>query len=323
MLFHSSCKIVNALEKAGAGMDSRYHVTARKRVALTKYLYQVAGKSTKGSHLLDVGCGHGLDCISAAMLGATCAVGIDVDETGISHMEKTLRNLERQGLDLNIEPLLHNVADGIPYEDNSFDVVLLVEAVSHILQLDRVLHDVLRVAKPGGVVVINDSNNSLIRGIEERTEELWERWEKGLRPGADRLPEHERSYKAMRQQMIEQKYPSLSQTEAEELAAATSGRYADQIFRVVDEYLKTGDMPHERYQRGTCPISPDGCYMERLFDPYDLARRLQQIGFSDTVVMAHLTHGNWLRAIVDTMFRLLPRQISMPLSRGFIVLAYK
>ena len=104
---------------------------------------------------------------------------------------------------------------------------------------------------------------------------------------------------------------------------ATSGKHGNQIFEAVDDYLNTGNMPNGYYEYGTCPVSPDGKYMERLFDPYDLASKLEQIGFSRTAVMAHLTHGTYFRATVDTLFRLLPNSISMPLSRGFIVLGYK
>jgi len=323
MKVNSSPTVANILNNAGAGMGSRYHVTTYKRVALTKYLYQVVRKPISDSSLLDVGCGHGIDCISAAMLGASYTVGIDVDKLGISHMRKVLRNLETQGFNLNVEPVLHNVVEGIPFEDNSFDIVFLIEAISHIVQLDRVLHEIHRVIKPTGALVINDSNNQLRRGIEGRTREVWERWENGPRPDAEQFPQHERSYRAMRKHMIQDKYPLLSEEEVDKLAAATTGQYGEGIWRIVIQYLRTGHIPDKRYQPGTCPVSPDGQYIERLFNPYHLAKVVQRIGSLRTVVMAHLTHGNWLRAAVDTIFRLLPAKISMPLSRGFIVVGYK
>jgi len=312
-----------ALDEAGAAMDGRYHVTPRKRAALTQYLYRVAGKPIRGSSLLDVGCGHGIDCISAAMLGASRVVGIDVDEVGINHMQGVLNELDRRGYELNVRPLLHDVADGIPCDDNSFDVVFLIEAVSHILQLKAVLQEVLRATKPGGAVIINDSNNVLARGKAEQTIDLWERWENGPRPGADALPQEERSYRAMRQHIIQERYPSLTQDDLEELSLATTGKTRAQVLDVVDDYLETGQIPNRRYRHGTCPVSPDGCYMERLFDPYELASTLEEVGFSRTTVMAHLTHGNSTRALIDRLFRVLPASIAMYLSRGFIIVARK
>ena len=127
----------------------------------------------------------------------------------------------------------------------------------------------------------------------------------------------------MRKHMIRQRYPHLTDKELVDLSAVTTGKCGEGIFEVVESYLATGTMPDNIYQRGTCPISPDGRYLERLFEPCDLAEKLREIGFARTVVKAHLTHGNWYRALVDRFFGWLPAKFAMPWSRGFIVLAYK
>ena len=314
---------IRALHETDAGMRGRYNVTPAKRVNLTRYLYQVAGKPLAGSQLLDLGCGVGLECFAAALLGSKWAVGIEIDPIGLGHMRTVLENLRSAGFDCPVYPVKADLTGGIPFADESFDVILLIEAVSHIMNLEMLLGEALRVLRPGGAIIVQDSNNLLIRGKHRQNVELWEKWENGPRPGAEELPEHQRSYRAMRKHMIREAYPHLSEKEQEDLSAVTTGKYGEGISRVVEQYLATGVMSDRAYQRGTCPVAPDGRYMERLFDPYDLAHALREIGFASPTVKAHLTHGNRCRMVVDRLFGLLPAKLAMPWSRGFIVVARK
>ena len=100
------------LEKAGAAMEGRYRVTPRKRVALVRYLYALAGQPIPGSSLLDIGCGHGVDCIAAALLGASYVVGIDKDDIGISHMQRVLSSLQQAGREVNVTPMQLDISEG-------------------------------------------------------------------------------------------------------------------------------------------------------------------------------------------------------------------
>lgn len=321
MGLHSGVEVL--LEKAGATMQGRYTVSPRKRVALVRYLYALAGQPILDSCLLDVGCGHGVDCIAAALLGASHVVGIDKDDIGMSHMHRILRSLQQAGREVNVTPMQLDISEGLPFAPDTFDICILIETVSHVYNETALFAEILRVLRPGGALVINDSNNALRRGIIERHSDLWEQWEKGPRPDAEKVPEHERSCEAMRLHIIQSVAPELSEQEARALAQTTTGMVREEILAALKHYQATGEMPDRRYQRGTCPLTPDGVYVERLFDPFELAAQLKTLGFSQTRTFAHLTHGNSLRAFVDTIFRYLPTTLSMPFSRGFIVVAHK
>lgn len=314
---------VQALTRAEAETHGRFNVNHRKRVCFLRYLYSLAHKQIANSEILDLGCGAGVECIAAALMGAKRAVGIDIDESGLGQMSMILSYLRSSGIKPPVESIEQNLMRGIPFSDNSFDIVLLIEAVSHIVELERVLKEALRATKPGGVIVVKDINNLLTIGKWRGHVALWDKWENGPIPGNEDSADCDRSYKSMRRCIIANAYPDLIEEQLEELSAATTGTYGAGIREVVDTYLASGQMPDNRYERGTCPVSPDGRYMERLFDPHELARLLEDIGASRAVVMPYLTHGNWYRALINKLFGLLPREIALRLSHGFIVIAYK
>lgn len=76
------------------------------------------------------------------------------------------------GLDLSIEimkqalPMLEEGKacdlnkDNIPWDDNSFDCVVCGEVIEHIFDTDRLMLEIRRVLKPGGVVFLSTPNLS-------------------------------------------------------------------------------------------------------------------------------------------------------------------
>lgn len=64
--------------------------------------------------------------------------------------------------DLNHEPL--------PYADASFDVVTATEVIEHLADFRRILHEILRVLKPGGVCILSTPN---ILNLDSRLRFLW------------------------------------------------------------------------------------------------------------------------------------------------------
>ena len=51
-----------------------------------------------------------------------------------------------------------NVNPNLPYEDNTFDVVTCVVSIDYLIHPIEVLKEVRRVLKPGGKVIISQSN---------------------------------------------------------------------------------------------------------------------------------------------------------------------
>lgn len=112
--------------------------------------------------VLDVGCGHGLLLIGAAMRvprGRTIGVDLwsQIDQQSNSSVA-TLANARTEGVADRVE-----VRDGdmraLPLADNSIDVVvsaLAIHNVSSAAERGRAIREIVRVLKPGGRVGIID-----------------------------------------------------------------------------------------------------------------------------------------------------------------------
>src|SRR5205085_5742579 len=112
--------------------------------------------------ILDLGCGRGAVLLMAAQhLTTGRAVGVDlwrsVDQSGNS-LEATRRNAIAEGVADRVE--LHTGdMTALPFEDNSFDVVvssLAVHNISGSAGREKAISEAVRVLRPGGRLVIAD-----------------------------------------------------------------------------------------------------------------------------------------------------------------------
>jgi len=103
-----------------------------------------------GDRLLEVGCGagHVLDGFAQAR-----RFGADLSETMLGRARRRL------GGEV---PLLRGNAERLPYADGSFDVVVCTEVLEHTQQPAEVLAELMRVAAPGGRVVVSIPNEANI-----------------------------------------------------------------------------------------------------------------------------------------------------------------
>ena len=87
-----------------------------------------------GTRLLDLGCGTGILGISAVVVGASCVTALDCDSAALSVARSNVELMEMEGNFTFVEAKLEHkrggggggggaVEDGLPFEDNSFDVV--------------------------------------------------------------------------------------------------------------------------------------------------------------------------------------------------------
>jgi SAM-dependent methyltransferase len=116
--------------------------------------------------VLDVGCGHGLMLIGAAKrLPGGKAIGIDLwqkeDQAGNSRVA-TWANVQIEGVADRVE-LKDGDARKLPFPDASFDVILSSWALHNIYSRsgrDEAIREIVRVLKPGGLVVLIDIRHS-------------------------------------------------------------------------------------------------------------------------------------------------------------------
>jgi len=248
-----------------------------KYVRNARYLFELAKRPVKGCKILDVGCGFGIDSVIFAADGAESVHGIDVNPDWIDCIHKYMKEL-KWDLPIYTKP---GDASHLDFDDNSFDVVLSVEAISHYHDPDTFLREAHRVLKVGGSLIVSDGNNGANPQVRKKTFEIWDRFENG--PIADSFHGHriEQPFVEMRKEIISESFSELPADDIEFLAKNTFGFGDKDILEAVEKYVADGAKPDSPFKPGEPAFNPrKNDYIEQLFDPRELAGRMEKIGFS-------------------------------------------
>lgn len=106
-----------------------------------------------GQTLLDVGCGEGRHTISAALETDLDAWGIDLREQDLATCAERFADFRHQAA--GRVHLAKASGFALPFPDNSFDRVICSEVLEHIIVYERVLAEIDRVLKPGGLLAVS------------------------------------------------------------------------------------------------------------------------------------------------------------------------
>jgi 2-polyprenyl-6-hydroxyphenyl methylase/3-demethylubiquinone-9 3-methyltransferase len=107
----------------------------------------------KGKSCLDVGCGGGLLAEEFAKLG--CQVtGVDPSEPSLGTARA---HAEREGLEIDY---LAALAEDLPFDDDSFDVVYCCDVLEHVDSVERAVAEAARVLKAGGLYLYDTINRT-------------------------------------------------------------------------------------------------------------------------------------------------------------------
>jgi SAM-dependent methyltransferase len=111
------------------------------------------GSINEGIAVLDIGCGVGVDTILAAMMTGPSgkAAGVDIVPEMLQRAEENLKMTD-------LKNVIFKKASGekLPFEDNSFDVVISNSVINLIPDKLGTLKESMRVLKPGGRLMIAD-----------------------------------------------------------------------------------------------------------------------------------------------------------------------
>jgi SAM-dependent methyltransferase len=102
-----------------------------------------------GSHMLDVACGSGQIAIPAARAGVR-VTGIDI---ATNLIEQARVRAQSEGLDVRFD---EGDAEMLPYDDDSFDLVVSLIGAMFAPRPERVAAELVRVCRPAGRIVMGN-----------------------------------------------------------------------------------------------------------------------------------------------------------------------
>ena len=130
-------------------------------------LFEEMKMDPRGKKALEVGCGGGILSEEIAMMG--------FDTTGIDPSEHSLNiavnHARVSGLNIKYEK---GTGEALPYTDGSFDVVFCCDVLEHVRDLPKVMAEISRVLKQGGVFVFDTLNRTFISKLVAI--KIWQDW---------------------------------------------------------------------------------------------------------------------------------------------------
>ena len=104
-----------------------------------------------GQEVLDIGCGLGTTGIEIARRFGSRVVAADIS---LDMRERAAERVRDRGLDSLLSVEAADICD-LPYEDGRFDRVV-AEAVTMFVERDRAIRELVRVCRPGGLVLATE-----------------------------------------------------------------------------------------------------------------------------------------------------------------------
>jgi ubiquinone/menaquinone biosynthesis C-methylase UbiE len=141
-------------ERSFLGKDRRFNVLRVAQLPSVQKHYVDVVRPYIGMDdlVLDFGCGPGTFLIPIASFCREI-VGAEISARFVQEGQTIIDQLQvKNARFITIEP------DVLPFEDGSFDVLLLFDVIHHLENIDVSLTEAFRVLKPGGRVIIYEPN---------------------------------------------------------------------------------------------------------------------------------------------------------------------
>ena len=140
------------------------------RVGYQANIIKRLGIDTKGKMALEVGSGGGILTEEIAKMGFT-TTGID---PSVPSIQTAVNHARANGLNIKYD---QGFGENLPYADTSFDAVFCCDVLEHVQDLPKVISEISRVLKPGGIFLYDTLNRTLIsKLVAIKIWQEWKRW---------------------------------------------------------------------------------------------------------------------------------------------------
>jgi 2-polyprenyl-6-hydroxyphenyl methylase / 3-demethylubiquinone-9 3-methyltransferase len=137
------------------------------RVGFAKRVIHTLNIDPQGKTALEVGCGGGILSEEICKMGFRTS-GIDPAEASVNTAR---HHAESEGLTIHYEL---GSGEDIPYSDASLDVVFCCDVLEHVKDLPKVIAEISRVLKPGGIFIYDTLNRTIVSKIVAI--KIWQEW---------------------------------------------------------------------------------------------------------------------------------------------------
>jgi SAM-dependent methyltransferase len=114
--------------------------------------YHWAAPQVDGGHVLDIACGTGYGAAILLDAGAGSLVAADLSEAALESSRGRLAAFGERA-EVRREDCL-----ALSFPDGTFDAVVSMETIEHLPEPDRFLDEVVRVLRPGGLLLLSTPN---------------------------------------------------------------------------------------------------------------------------------------------------------------------
>ncbi|MEP6596439.1 MAG: bifunctional 2-polyprenyl-6-hydroxyphenol methylase/3-demethylubiquinol 3-O-methyltransferase UbiG [Ginsengibacter sp.] len=140
------------------------------RVGYSSEIIKKLGINSQGKSALEVGSGGGILTEEICKMGFTTT---GIDPAGESVLTAT-NHAKANGLNIKYEK---GNGENLPYADHWFDCVFCCDVLEHVQDLPKVISEISRVLKPGGVFFYDTLNRTFIsKVVAIKIWQEWKRW---------------------------------------------------------------------------------------------------------------------------------------------------
>jgi 2-polyprenyl-6-hydroxyphenyl methylase / 3-demethylubiquinone-9 3-methyltransferase len=137
------------------------------------YAKKICGQLIINSHeinVLEVGCGGGILAEEISKMGFI-TTGIDPSEQSLNI---AVKHAKESNLKIKYE---RGTGENLPFQNNSFDVVFCCDVLEHVRDLPKVISEISRVLKNGGIFIYDTFNRTFFSKISAiKILQEWKRW---------------------------------------------------------------------------------------------------------------------------------------------------